>query len=111
MGHQRAPLCPHDHQVDKVVEITNAQFAALLMSPLDRYSFIKDNEVEAHQGDSFNHCLLALGEGRVDGVLIQCSDDGRAMYAAYVVGARDVIQARLDRAADFIIRRFDICAG
>lgn len=28
MGRQRAPLCPTEYQVDKVVDIPNTQFAA-----------------------------------------------------------------------------------
>lgn len=103
MGRQRAPLCPAEYQVDKVVDIPNTQFAALLMRPLDSYDFIRHNSVEPHQGTGYDHCLLVLGEGRTDGVLVQCSNDGRAAYSAYVTGARDVVQARLDRVADFII--------
>ena len=103
MGRQRAPLCPAEYQVDKVVDIPNTQFAALLMRPLDSHDFIRRNKVEPHQGTGHDHCLLVLGEGRTDGVLVQCGSDGRAAYSAYVAGARDVMQARLDRVADFII--------
>ena len=31
------------------------------------------------------------------------STDGWAMYSAYVAGARDIVQARLERVADFIV--------
>lgn len=103
MGRKRAPLCPAEYQVDKVVDIPNTQFAALLMRPLDSHDFIQRNKVEPHQGTGHDHCLLVLGEGRTDGVLVQCSNDGRAAYSAYVAGARDVMQARLDRMADFIV--------
>lgn len=103
MGRQRVPLCPTEYQVDKVVDIPNTQFAALLMRPLDSYDFIRRNRVEPHQGTGHDHCLLVLGEGRTDGVLVQCGGDGRAAYSAYVAGARDVVQARLDRVADFIV--------
>lgn len=103
MGRQRAPLCPPEYQVDKVVDIPNTQFAALLMRPLDSHDFIRRNRVEPHQGTGHDHCLLVLGEGRTDGVLVQCGSDGRAAYSAYVAGARDVVQARLDRVVDFIV--------
>ena len=103
MRRQRAPLCPTEYQVDKVVDIPNTQFAALLMRPLDSHDFIRNNRVEPHQGTGHDHCLLVLGEGRTDGVLVQCGNDGRAAYSAYVTGARDVVQARLDRVADFIV--------
>ncbi len=48
MGRQRAPLCPPEYQVDKVVDIPSSQFAAFLMRPLDRYDFIRSNQVEPH---------------------------------------------------------------
>lgn len=103
LGRQRAPLCPPEYQVDKVVEVPNTQFAAFLTRPLDRYDFIRRNKVEPHQGTGYDHCLLVLGEGRADGVLVECGDDGYAAYSAYVAGVRDIVQARLDRVADFIV--------
>ena len=105
MGRHRAPLLPQEYQADKVVELPDTLFAAFMERPLDRYEFIRGNEVEAHQYDGFEHCLLVLGEGRTDGVLVQCGEDGRANYTAYVAGARDIVQARLDRIADHIIRQ------
>lgn len=103
MGRQRAPLWPHEYQVDKVVELPNTAFVSLMMQPLHPYDFIECNRIEPHQNDGITHCLLFLSDDRTDGVLVQCGDDGRAMYSAYVAGARDVVQARLDRVADFIV--------
>ena len=105
MGRQHAPLLPREYQVDKVVELPNHLLAAFMDRPLDRYEFIRENEVDAQQYDGVDHCLLALGENRSDGVLVQCGEDGRADYTAYVAGARDVVQARLARVADHIIRQ------
>ena len=102
MGRKRAPLWPHEYQVDKVVELPNTAFASFMIQPLDHYDFIERSRVEPHQGTGLNHCLLVLSDDRTDGALVQCGDDGRAMYAAYVAGARDIVQARLERVADFI---------
>ena len=105
MGRQYAPILPQEQQVDKVIELPNALFASFVDQPLNHYEFIRDNEVEPHQYDGFGHCLLVLGEERSDGVLVQCGEDGYADYAAYVAGARDIVQAMLNRVADFIIRQ------
>ena len=102
MGRKRAPLWPHEYQVDKVVELPNTAFASFMIQPLDHYDFIERSRVEPHQGTGLNHCLLVLSDDRTDSALVQCGDDGRAMYAAYVAGARDIVQARLERVADFI---------
>ena len=111
MGRQRVPLLPREYQADKVVELPHALFAAFMDRPLDRYEFIRDNAVEARQYDGFDHCLLVLGEGRADGVLVQCGEDGRADYTAYIAGARDIVQAKLDRIADHIIRQGTECTA
>ncbi len=103
MERRHAPLWPHEYQVDKVVVLPNVAFASFMIQPLDRYDFIERNEVEPHQGTGLNHCLLLLSGDRTDGALVQCGGDGHAMYTAYVAGARDIVQARLDRVADFII--------
>ncbi len=103
MGRQRDPLRPTQYQVDKVVEIPNTAFDHFMIKPLGWHDFIAGNRIEPYQGDGFDHCLLVLSDGGADGALIQCGDDGRAMCAAYVAGARDIVQARLDRAADFIV--------
>ena len=80
MGRQRAPLLPQEYQADKVVELPNHFFAAFMDRPLDRYEFIRENEVDAQQYDGIDHCLLVLGENRSDGVMVQCGEDG---YDAY----------------------------
>lgn len=103
MRRQRAPLWPTEHRVDRVVELPNTLFASFMIQPLDHYDFIEENRVKPHQDDGCTHCLLALSDDRTDGALIQCGDEGRAMYTAYVAGARDIVQARLDRVTDFII--------
>ena len=105
MGRRHAPLWPHEYQVDKVVVLPNTAFASFMIQPLDHYDFIERNKVEPHQGTGLNHCLLVLSDDRTDGALVQCGDDGRAMYAAYVAGARDIVQARLERAVDYIVRQ------
>ena len=105
LGRQFVPFTPQEYQVDKVVELSNTTFNYFLLWPQEGYEFIRKNMVEVHQHDGFEHCLLVLGEDHTDGVLVQCGEDGYAACAAYVAGARDVVQARLDRVADYIIRQ------
>lgn len=104
-GWRHTPLHPSEYQVDRVVELPNALFTSFVRKPLDRYEFIAENRVEPDQGNGLDHCLLVLGEDRLDGMLVQCGEDGRAMHTAFVPGARTVVQARLDQAADHIIRQ------
>ena len=99
------PLSPHKYQVDKIVELPHDLFTRFLIYPQDHYEFVEQNSVRAYQYGYNIHCLLALRKDDIDGVLIQCGDDGCARYTAYVASARDVVQARLDRAADYIVRQ------
>lgn len=103
MGCQGDPLCSPEYQVDKVVELSTSQFAAFMMRPLNHYDFIRRNRVEPHQGTGQTHHLLVLDKGRMGGMLVQCGDNGCAVYTTYMAGARDAVQARLDRVADFIV--------
>ena len=105
LGRQFVPFTPQEYQVDKVVELSDTTFSYFLIWPQEGYEFIRKNMVEAYQHDGFEHCLLVLGEDHTDGVLVQCGEDGYAACAVYVAGARDIVQARLDRAADFIIHQ------
>lgn len=48
--------------------------------------------------------LLALGQGSNDGVLVDAEKYDYARLAAYVPGMRDIVNAEVERAAEFVIR-------
>jgi hypothetical protein len=50
------------------------------------------------------HCLLVLGEGCSDGVLIEAEGYNYARYSSFMPGAREFVTARLNLLADQIIR-------
>ncbi len=94
-----------DCQIEKVVELTREEFSALTVSPLRDQPFIAENKSCMFSQDGVMHCLLALGQGSNDGVLIESEGYNYPRYAAYVPGMRDIVNAGMDRAADFIIRQ------
>ena len=57
------------------------------------------------ESNSAVHCLLALGQGSDDGVLIYSGGYDYPRLAAYLPGMRDILNARLERAADFIVHQ------
>ena len=105
MNRTNSNLCPPQYQIDKVVEISRFDFDAFMIQPQDRYEFIKENRVTASQNDGIAHCLLVLGEGHVDGALVLGNSMGEAGLVAYVAGARNIVQAELEWAVDYIIRQ------
>ncbi len=94
-----------DCQIEKVVELTHEEFCKLKTTPLADQPFIAENKGCMFSKDGVAHCLLALDQGGNDGVLIESEGYNFPRYAAYVPGMRDIINAEMDRAADFIVRQ------
>ncbi len=94
-----------DCQIEKVVELTAAEFSALVLSPLRDQPFIAENKGCMFSKDGVLHCLLALGQDSSDGVLIESEGYSYPRYSAYVPGMRDIVNAEMDRAAEFIVRQ------
>lgn len=94
-----------DCQIEKVVELPRDQFSELVITPLMDQPFIAENKRWMFVDDSAVHCLLALGQGSGDGVLIYSAGYDYPRLAAYLPGMRDILNARLGRAADFIVQQ------
>ena len=54
--------------------------------------------------NGIHHCLLAMGEGCSDGILIEAEGYDYARFASFLPGAREFVSARLSQLADQIIR-------
>lgn len=93
-----------DCQIEKVVELSHEDFCRLKVTPLENQPFIAENKSCMFSKDGVMHCLLALGQGSDDGVLIDAEGYNYPRLAAYVPGMRDIVSAQMNRAADFIIR-------
>ena len=93
-----------DCRIEKVVELSHEDFCRLKITPLDDQPFITENKDCMFKKDGIMHCLLALEQGGNDGVLIDAEGYNYPRYASYVPGMRDIVNAEMDRAADFIIR-------
>ena len=93
-----------DCRIEKVVELSRDEFYNLKIIPLQDHTFIAENKRYMFCDEEAIHCLLALGSDSHDGVLIESSGYDYPRYAAYVPGMRDIVNAEMDRAADYIIR-------
>ena len=93
-----------DCQIEKVVELSHDDFFRLKITPLVDQSFVRENKDCMFHSDGVIHCLLALGQDSNDGVLIDAEGYNYPRYASYIPGMRDIVNAEMDRAADFIIR-------
>ena len=94
-----------DCRIEKVVELSHEDFCRLKITPLVEQPFIRKNKGCMFHRNGIIHCLLALGQGSNDGILVDAEKYDYARLAAYIPGMRDIVNAQMDRAADFIIRR------
>ena len=93
-----------DCQIEKVVELSHEDFCRLKITPLANQPFLAEHKKCMFSRDGVIHCLLALGQGSNDGILVDAEQYDCARLAAYIPGMRDIVNAEMDRAADFIIR-------
>ena len=93
-----------DCRIEKVVELFHEDFCRLKITPLVEQPFIRENKGCMFHRNGIIHCLLALGQGSNDGILVDAEKYDYARLAAYIPGMRDIVNAQMDRAADFIIR-------
>ena len=93
-----------DCRIEKVVELSHEDFCRLKITPMAEQPFLAEHKGCMFHKDSIIHCLLALGQDSNDGILVDAEQHDCARFAAYVPGMRDIVNAQMDRAADFIIR-------
>lgn len=91
-------------QVEKVVELPAGEFDDFLKNPLQDQAFITENKEVMYDDGHMAHCLLVLGRDRNDGVLVEAEGYDFAKYAAFLFGARDIVNAEIRQAADRIVR-------
>lgn len=75
--------------VEKVVELSATQYSSFCRGLTEDYDFIRECAGNLYQdGNSINHCLLVLGVGSNDGVLVRSEGSNWARYHAYLPNAR-----------------------
>lgn len=79
--------------IEKIVELSQSEYAAFIQKPLDYYDVIRDFNKEDHPiRNDTRSCLLVLGEQEKDGVLIDSQGYDYARYSAYIPNARSLVQ-------------------
>lgn len=104
-----------DCVVDKVIRLPGAEYDSFSHNLLREWDFIRDNPIETVvDAQGRHHCLLVLGEGRADGILVNPEGAAYARYSALLPGAHAMDAAdrypylaertqQLTRAADFVV--------
>jgi uncharacterized protein with HEPN domain len=90
LEHKPSDFNIQDCLADKVVELSATEFDDLVKRPLVDRAWIAENREVMYHGEDGYHCLLALGEGYSDGVLIEAEGYNYPRKAAYIPGARSI---------------------
>ena len=85
---------PVSCQIVCTVELSEAAFCDFQFHPLDDYDFIKEHMADL-EADSFPAipCMLVLGEGTDDGILVNTQGYDYARYTAFIPMARQILRA------------------
>ena len=79
--------------VEKSVTLSAEEFVHFSQNLMNDYDFIRENIDRMYQDENgVNHCLLVLGEGCTDGILVESEGSTYARYSAFVPNARQLLQ-------------------
>jgi hypothetical protein len=95
----------NEAQIDKIIELSGEVFDSFSRSMLRDYDFIAEFGRNMYVGsDGVTHCMLVLGEGNPDGILINSEGGAYGRYTAYLPNARIFVDSEIKKIADEIIR-------
>lgn len=104
-----------DCVADKVIRLNGTEFDRFANNLTRDWDFIRDNPIDTVvDADGRFHCLLVVGDGRRDGILVNPEGSSYARYSAFLPGAAELLDnerypalaelnQRLKTAADFIV--------
>ena len=82
--------------IESVVELPAEEYRRFSKNLLGRFDFIRDCKAPLHQDSmGVNHCLLVLGEGSNDGILVRSEGSDYARYSAYLPNARQFLRQEM----------------
>jgi hypothetical protein len=93
-------------KVEAVVELDSNEFYDFRNHLFDNRDFIKEHRDLMYQDrNGVSHCLLVLGEGEADGILVESEGSLYARYSALLPNARDFVQKHIQTMAEDLIKQ------
>lgn len=87
-----------------VTELSREQYSRFYGQMLNDYDFIADYANETYDDGERKHCLLVLGEGEDDGILVCSEGSFYARYSAYLPKAQQILRDEVHRVAELMIK-------
>lgn len=90
---RRKEVCfePSECEIEKVIHLSDSDFARFQQTLLDNYDFLHDNADLMRVENGVTHCLLVVGETLDDGILVNSEGSDYARYAAYFPNAKSFL--------------------
>lgn len=82
---------PSECEIEKVIHLSDGDFARFQQMLLDNYDFLHDNAELMRVENGVTHCLLVVGETFEDGILVNSEGSDYARYAAYFPNAKSFL--------------------
>ena len=83
-----------DCVIEKIIRLSGAEYDHFASNMLKNFDFIKDNSYHMYRGeDGRRHCLLVMGDGRRDGILVESQGYDYARYTSLLPNAEDFLTA------------------
>ena len=92
-------------KVEAVVTLPSDEFNEFKNHLYESRAFIEaHNNIMYQDRDGLNHCILVLGEGESDGILIESEGSTYARYSALLPNGRDFMEKQIRMMADELIK-------
>ena len=102
---KEAELEAAECKIEAVVELDNYQFVSFKRHMLDDYDFIREHvDLMYRDRKGLDHCLLVLGEGHEEGILVDSQGSSYARYSSLLPNARTFLQKNIQTMAEELIR-------
>ena len=82
---------PSECVIEKVIHLSDSEFAQFQQVLLDSYDFLRENAELMRVEDGATHCLLVVGKTAEDGILVNSEGSDYARYAAYFPNAKSFL--------------------
>ena len=93
-------------KVEAMVELDRNRFYDFRTHLFENQEFIKEHiDLMYQDRDGVSHCLLVLGEGEEDGILIESEGSLYARYSALLPNARDYMHKHIQTMAEDLIKQ------
>lgn len=90
--------------IDMIHILPENEYRAFTRNMLDDYDFIEQHSDKmCVDRNGITHCLLVMGEGVEDGVLVNSEGSSYGRYTSILPNARTFIDAQIKKLADYIV--------